>query len=292
MKNNSYIRIRNFSIGLFGAFLFSVSYCTFLVPSALYCGSVTGIAQIIQDVLHFLHFPIPHGLDLTGIIFWLLNVPLFILAYFNLGHGFVYRTIVTVLFQSLCMTFLPVPASPLIPDPLLTVIIGGAIAGFGIGLTLRYGSSGGGLDIIGMYCAKKYPNFSVGKVSLLINLFVYIYCAFTQNVEITVYSAAYALAMSLAMDKAHYQNIKICVIIISDNEDIGPALIRNLTRGVTTWNGYGEYSHEKRLIRMTVVSKYELPTVKRIVHSIDPNAFITISTPLSISGNFLSNLEA
>lgn len=292
MKKDNYIKIRNFAIGLSGAFLFAFSYCTFLVPSALYCGSVTGIAQILQDLLYFLHFPLPQGLDLTGIIFWLLNVPLFVLAYFNLGHGFVYRTIVTVCFQSLCMTFLPVPTAPLISDPLITVIIGGAIAGFGIGLTLRYGSSGGGLDIVGIYCAKKFPNFSVGKVSLLINLFVYIYCAFTQNMEITVYSAVYALVMSMAMDKAHYQNIKVCVLIISDSEEIGSALIGQLTRGVTTWNGYGEYSHEKRLIRMTVVSKYELPTVKRIVHSIDPNAFITISTPLSVSGNFLSNLDA
>lgn len=288
----SFNKARNFIIGLVGALLFSISYCMFLVPSNLYCGSVTGIAQIIQDLLQYMHVSTPQGLDLTGSIFWLLNVPLFILAYFHLGHGFLYRTIVTVCFQSLCMTFLPVPSEPLFSDPLLIVIIGGSLAGFGIGLTLRYGSSGGGLDIIGMYCAKKYPNFSVGKVSLLINLFVYLYCVFTKNMDITIYSAVYAFAMSLAMDKAHYQNIKICVFIISDSEEIGPALIRELTRGVTTWQGYGEYSQQKRYIRMTVVSKYELATVKKIVHSIDPNAFLTISTPLTVSGNFLSNLDA
>ncbi len=294
MKHTSnFIKIRNFMIGLFGAFLFALSYRVFLVPSQLYSGSVTGIAQIIQDfLLYVLKLPIPQGLDLTGTIFWFLNIPLFLLAYRSLGHGFVYRTIVTVCFQSLCMTVLPVPAKPLLDDLLLNVIIGGAIAGFGIGVTLRYGSSGGGLDIVGMYFAKKSPDFSVGKVSNTVNLFIYLYCALTKNLEVAVYSCVFALISGFVMDKAHYQNIKICVFIISENETIGKALIRELTRGITTWTGYGEFTHQKRYIRMTVVSKYELQRVKRIVHSIDPNAFIKISTPLSVSGNFLQNLES
>lgn len=294
MKHTSeYIKIRNFAIGLFGAFLFALSYRVFLVPSQLYSCSITGISQIIQDfILYVLKLPIPESFDLTGTIFWFLNIPLFFLAFRNLGHGFVYRTIVTVCFQSVCMTILPVPSEPLLSDMLLNVSIGGMIAGFGIGITLRYGSSGGGLDIVGMYFAKKSPDFSVGKVSNAVNLFIYIYCAITKNLEVAVYSCVFALIAGFFMDKAHYQNIKICVFIISENETIGNALIKELTRGVTTWTGYGEFTHQQRYIRMTVVSKYELQHVKRIVHSIDPNAFITISTPLSVSGNFLQNLEA
>ena len=107
----SFNKARNFIIGLVGALLFSISYCMFLVPSNLYCGSVTGIAQIIQDLLQYMHVSTPQGLDLTGSIFWLLNVPLFILAYFHLGHGFLYRTIVTVCFQSLCFSSCALRAS-------------------------------------------------------------------------------------------------------------------------------------------------------------------------------------
>ena len=289
---NKTIQLRNFLMGLFGAFLYAFSYCTFIVPAHLYAGSVMGISQILQDFLRYLHFPLPTGIDMTGIIFWFLNVPLFLLAFFYIGHGFLYRTILTVLFQSICMTFLPVPASPVVSDPLLNVILGGAVSGFGVGFTLRYGSSGGGMDIIGMYCAKKYQNFSVGKVTLILNIFVYLYCAVTKNLEVSIYSAVVAVISSIATDRAHYQNIKICLHIISTNPEIGKELIKNSRRGVTTWNGYGEYSHAPCYIHMTVISKYELPFIKRIVRSLDPDAFITISTPLSVSGRFLSNLDS
>lgn len=286
------IKIRNFLISIFGAFLFALTYRIFIVPAQLYSGSLTGISQILRDLILRIAAPvIPASIDLTGIILWLFNLPLFFLAFRNLGRGFAFRTIIIVFFQSFCMTVLPVPEKPLLSDPLLNVSIGGIISGFGVGITLRYGSSGGGLDIVGMYFSKKSPDFSVGKVSIIVNLFVYLYCAVTKNLEIAVYSCVFALISGFITDKTHYQNIKICVFIISDSPDIGKALVNELPRGVTAWSGYGEFTRKERYIRMTVISKYELPRVKHIVHQLDPNAFITISTPLSVSGNFLQNLD-
>ena len=71
-----------------------------------------------------------------------------------------------------------VPTTPLVDDILTNCIIGGIVTGFGIGLTLRCSGSGGGLDILGVYFTKKLPHFSVGKLSLGINLIIYMICAF------------------------------------------------------------------------------------------------------------------
>ena len=81
------------------------------------------------------------------------------------------------------MQFTPVPSGPIIEDPLTACILGGIIAGFGSGLTLRNGGSAGGTDILGMYFAKKYPDFSVGKIQNIISAGVYCYCLFRYDIQ-------------------------------------------------------------------------------------------------------------
>ena len=54
--------------------------------------------------------------------------------------------------------------------PLAACLIGGIITGAGIGITLKAGGSGGGIDILGVYFTKKYKNFSVGKLGIIINV--------------------------------------------------------------------------------------------------------------------------
>ena len=65
-----------------GVFLFAFSFCVFLRPLGLYSGGFTGIAQIIHLVFQdILKIPLPGGIDWTGIIVWMLNIPLFLLSY-------------------------------------------------------------------------------------------------------------------------------------------------------------------------------------------------------------------
>ena len=77
-----------------GVFLFAFSFCVFLRPLGLYSGGFTGIAQIIHLVFQdILKIPLPGGIDWTGIIFWMLNIPLFLLSYVLISHSFFYKTI-------------------------------------------------------------------------------------------------------------------------------------------------------------------------------------------------------
>lgn len=280
-----------YGLSLFGVLLFSLGFNLLIVPLGLYSGGFIGIAQLIRTFLaDFVHMNFFRVHDVTGVLYFIINVPLFLLAWKEMGRGFFKRTIITVAAQTLFLTIVPIPKEPIISDMLTSCLIGGIIAGTGTGLVLRASSSSGGQDILGVYCAKKYPNFSVGKLSIALNAVIYSICLFIFNVEVAVYSLIYTVFLSFMIDKVHYQNINMSVMIFTKKEGISRAIIDSLGRGVTNWDGCGAYTNEKTNVLVTVISKYEVNRLKRIVHKIDPTAFMIFNEGMGVTGNFEKRL--
>lgn len=284
--------IANNAGSLAGVTLFALSFRWFLVPANLYSGGVTGLAQLVTLMLvEVIGMRVPQNIDVTGIIFWLINVPLFLLGLGSIGRKFFIRTVVAVTVQSLLVTMIPTPQAPIFQDLLLNCLIGGAMSGFGVGLTLRSGSSGGGVDILGMYLAKKYPEFGVGKIAVFINVFIFTISAVLFNWEVAAYSTVFAIVSGLMIDRTHDQNIKVSILIISRKKDLGRVINAEIRRGVTSWSGWGEYSQTDSQIHMAVVNKYEMRRMIRFIRQQDPEAFIEVSSPDMIIGNFEQRLE-
>ena len=278
---------------IFGGFLFALGYRTVLVPLHLFSGGFTGISQLILDLLtRLFHFQLPAGIDVTGILLWFLNIPLFILAWKMVSRTFLIRTVATVLFQSLFMAVIPAPRQPLIDNVLTCAILGGVISGLGVGITLMHGGCGGGMDVLGIYCAKKFHGFSVGKLSLLINSAIYLYSAASGSPEIAVYSIIYSYTASIMMDRIHIQNIMSCAMIVTKKDAFQEQIIHNLNRGCTVWEGTGGYRKEQTHIIMTAVSKYETRILDHMIRTVDPDAFITYTNNVDISGNFEKRFDA
>lgn len=233
----------------------------------------------------------PESIDVTGMIFWCINVPLFVLGYKSIGKKFLYRTIIAVCIQSFLLTTIPAPKEPLLDDILLNCIIGGALSGWGVGITLRAGGSGGGTDIVGMYCAKHYPEFGVGRLSVMMNLCIYVIAAVRYDIEVAAYSMVFSFVAGIMVDRIHFQNIKVSVFIVTKNRELGEKINRGISRGVTSWNAWGEYSHSEEVMHMVVVNKYELQALKKLIRQEDPNAFVQIMSPDMILGNFEKRLE-
>ena len=164
------------------------------------------------------------------------------------------------------------------------------MAGTGTGLVLRGRSSGGGQDIIGLCCTKKYPGFSVGRINILMNIFVYAICLFMFNIEIVIYSLIYTTILSVAIDHVHIQNINMSVMIFTKKTGISRAIMEQLGRGVTNWDGEGAYTNKTSYILFVMISKYEMGQIKQIVHSIDPNAFMIFTEGCAVDGNFEKRL--
>jgi len=274
-----------------GALIFVLPYNLIITPMHLFSGNFTGLAQIVRSILvDYAHVALPTGFDITGIILYLINVPLLVLAYKKIGKVFFFKTIITVSLVALFFSIVPTPAEPIITDRLTGSLIAGIICGSGSGLILRSGSSGGGLDIIGMYFTKTRPNFSVGKSVMFVAAFVFTLCLFLYDFEIVVYSAIFTFTLSITVDRAHHQNVKVSAIIFTKNPDVASVIISDLSRGGTVWNGVGVYSHDPMIVYMTVVSRFEVSRLKREVQSLDPQAFIVVHNVADIEGFFQPHL--
>lgn len=274
-----------------GSLMFAIGVNLIIVPLGLYNGGFMGIAQLMRTgIVDFMHVPVPGNFDLAGIIYWVLNIPLFYMGLRIMGKDFAVKTLLTVTIQSVFLVLVPIPETPIIGDTLTACIIGGLIAGTGVGLVLRGRSSGGGQDIIGVCCSKKYPNVSVGKINILMNIFVYLICLFLFNIEIVAYSFIYTTVLSMAIDRVHIQNINTSVMIFTKKLGISQAIMDQMGRGVTNWDGAGAYTNKTAYILLVMISKYEVTQIKQIVHSIDPNAFMIFTEGCSVDGNFEKRL--
>lgn len=283
--------VKRYGLIILGAFLFALGVNLFVVPVNLYSNGVLGIAQILRTLLDQLSGGyLSQYLDISGVINFLINIPLFMLAYRTISKKFFVRTLLSVLSQTVFLTFIMIPVSPIIDDILTNCIIGGMMTGFGMGLTLRCSGSGGGLDILGVYFTKKLPHFSVGKLSLLINLCIYVICAILFRLEIAIYSAIYTACFTLVLDKTHYQNINVTCIIFTKHLDIQNKVLSEMGRGMTFWQGKGAYTKEDTYVMVSVISKYEINQLKHIIKSVDPQAFTIFFEGMSVDGHFEKRL--
>ena len=276
---------------ILGAFIFALGVNLFVVPVQLYNSGVLGIAQIIRTLLEQIsNGMFPSSIDISGIINFAINIPLFMLAYRTISKRFFVRTLLSVISQTIFLTFIMIPTTPLVDDILTNCIIGGIVTGFGIGLTLRCSGSGGGLDILGVYFTKKLPHFSVGKLSLFINLSIYVVCAFLFHIEIAIYSAIYTTCFTLVLDKTHYQNINVTCVIFTKQLEIQNKVLSEMGRGMTFWQGKGAYTKENTYVMVTVISKYEVNQLKHIIKGLDPQAFTLFFEGMSVDGHFEKRL--
>ena len=283
--------IASYGGSLLGAFLFVLGINVIIVPHGLYSGTMTGVAQTIEALLvAHTSLVIPENLNLTGIALLVLNIPLMILVLRYTSRGFPVKSIINIVFMTVAMTLVPIPVEPLIYDTLTACIVGGALAGFGAGFTLRCGGSGGGSDLIGVYCAVKYPDFTVGKVSIMISVVVYSYALIAYDLNTVIYSAIFTIIYAFVLDYTHHQNIKTSAFIFTTNPEAVQSILHQLGRGATCWEGKGAYSGQHTHIIVTVISKYEVPQLKRIVAAADEKAFIIFNSKVGVDGNFQTRL--
>ena len=256
-------------------------------PIHLYSGGFTGIAQLIRMLLlDVLHFPQIGSLDYMGIIYFLINVPFFIMAYRVMGRKFCITTLISIAMASAFLSIIPVPQTPIVDDRILAALVGGLGSGFGAGLVLRAGSSQGGQDLIGVCLAKTHPDFKVGAIGIVISVTIYTICLFIYDVQTVLYSIIFAVMTGIFIDRVHTQNIKIECMIFRKKEGLASAILNEVNRGVTTWEGIGAYTQSDTHVIVTVISKYEEPHLREVIARIDPDAFMIITDNARVAGYF------
>lgn len=271
-----------------GNLIYAMGVNLMINPIHLYSSGFTGISQLVRlFLLEVLHVPQIGNLDYMGIIYFLLNLPLFLLAYKVMGKQFCITTLGSIAMASAFLAIVPVPKVPIVEDRILAAVVGGIGSGVGAGLLLRAGTSQGGQDIIGVCMAKTHPNFKVGIIGIIISLFIYGVCLFIYDIPTVLYSIVFSVVTGVCIDKVHTQNIKQQCMIFTKKPGLSKHIIEDLGRGVTAWDGEGVYTGEDTYVLVTVISKYEEHHLRELIAEHDPNAFMIISDNTRVVGNFV-----
>lgn len=283
------LSLRDILIILCGSILFSGALNLFIVPLGLYNGGIVGVSQLLRTGLTSI-LGKSFDFDIAGIINLLLNLPLFFLAFRSLSKKFVLGSIFSILTQTVAFSLIPIPSIPILSDPLSACVIGGILAGCGAGIVLTTGTSCGGMDILGVYFSIKAKNFSVGKLSICVNVVIYSLCAILFDIPTALYSVIYTVIYSVAMDKVHLQNIEVSLMIFTKNPKIREVILNEFVRGVTYWKGQGAYTNTETEVLVTIVSKYEVDRIRKRIVEIDPRAFVIASEGLKVQGGYEKRL--
>ena len=289
LLHNRWLRL---CVGVLGTLLSSAAINLFIVPQNLYTGGLLGFCQLIRTVATQ-KLGLDMGFDFSGILYLLLNIPLLWMAWKNLGHSFVLRTVVCTVSSSLFLTLIPVPAEPIIQDMLTSCLLGGIVNGFAGGLILTCACSSGGLDILGLYLSKKGKSFTVGKFSISCNAVLYTLCLILFDATTAIYSSIYTVFNSLFVDRCHQQGITVQVLIFTKEKhpELPQFIMERLDRGVTYWQGYGGYTGQPLEVLCVFLSKYEIQTLRQEVQRIDPHAFFIVQEGVRVGGNFEKHLN-
>ena len=275
-------------VAVIGELIAAAALNLFIVPLNLYTGGLMGVCQLLRTLAADYLGMNFGAYDVAGILYFLLNIPILLLAYKDLGRAFVAKTLICTVAFSLFYSLIPSPSVPIVDDYLTACLLGGILAGVGGGLVLTCGASGGGLDIVGLYLSKRGSQFTVGKFSLSFNAVLYTACLFLFSPEVAIYSVIYNFFTAMVLDRMHQQNVSIQALIFTkgDEDTLARFIIENLGRSVTYWEGVGAYTGEDVHVLCVCLSKFEIEELVHAVHSIDPHAFVTTQEGTRIYGNF------
>jgi uncharacterized membrane-anchored protein YitT (DUF2179 family) len=276
--------VSQFFIILFSALCFAVSLNMFLIPGDIYSGGVTGISQLITYSLD--QFTPFGNIIQTGTLNFLLNIPLLILSYMKLGRRF---TILTVVVVAIMTGFtLIIPVQQVSSNPLLNGIVAGALNGLGGGLTIKFGMSAGGIDIIALVI-NRLVQINVGSLSLIINSVVIVGAGVLYSWEFALYTLISMYVTSRVVNSIHTNEQRLTAFIVTDKEDeVVKSIYGRIHRGITILDGRGGYSKKTRNTLMIVINRYELYDLEMAIGEADIHAFVNIIQSTRVNGNYLN----
>lgn len=258
----------------FGILLYAFGYTAFILPEQVVMGGVSGISALLYYAFKF-----PPGISIA-----VLNITLLIVAIRALTRQFIIRTIIGVAIMSVLVGALqPVfQAFPIITageDKFMHVLIGGAMAGAGLGLVFSHNGSTGGTDII-IALLNKHFSMSFGRAMQFIDCTIICssYLLF-KSTETIVYGVAFTLIASYVCDyvvNGTRQTVQF-FIISKQYQQIADKINHRIHRGVTLVEGKGWYSKEDVKILIVLTRRYESQDVFNYIKSIDPHALVSQS---------------
>jgi uncharacterized membrane-anchored protein YitT (DUF2179 family) len=286
MKKNKVLNLLwDYVLMTIGSVIFCMAWTSIIIPTGLSSGGLTGLSTIIEYATN--------GAIPMGIPYWILNIGLLIIGFLSLGKAFGIKTIYVIVLTSVLFNVLPEFEALKYygfienDEKLLAALIGAVMEAIGLGLVLLRGGSSGGTDIVAMIINKYWP-VSPGKVYLYTDIFIIasLFLLPDKGLIDVVYAYIIMLGFSFGIDYVLLGNKSSVQILVfsSKYEEIADHMINVLHRGVTALQSVGWYSQKDSKVLLIVSRKYQMNEVIKEIKTIDPKAFVSVSTAMSVFG--------
>ena len=249
----------------------------FLTPNKVVGGGASGISTILFHTVGFQ----------PGVSFFVLNVLFLLVGLTVLGKKFIAKTLLGITMLSLftqLFSYFPIYTENLI----LPTVFGGALYGFGIGMSFAAGASTGGTDIIGRIIQTKFSTVPIGRMLLFVDG-VIILASFLvfKNIELTLFGIFTLFVSSYSIDFiiSKLNVSRIAFVITERGEEISQNLVSTSPRGVTLIDVKGVYTNSAKKMLFCALKESESEAFQKKILAVDPGAFIVFSESQRIKGN-------
>ena len=320
LQKTLFTQIKEWLLVTLGILIYVTGWSIFLIPNNLIGGGVSGISSMIQYATG--------GTIQMGYSYFVLNAILVAAAIFILGMGFGAKTIYAIILASIALRILPdmmpvtiVKTLAIDNGKLLSVLMGGVMAGIGIGMSISNGGSTGGTDIIALIYTK-YHNVSPGKVILVLDFIiigssllipsyvnqldasgvpvldasgnpVMFKMPFAEKVTTVLYGLILVTVNSYVLDmyiSGSQQSVQL-FILSKEYEKIADAITHDMHRGVTVLDGKGWYTKQDTKVLMVLTRKTDLNLMLRYIKQLDSNAFLSVSSVNGVYGKGFDSIK-
>lgn len=305
LRKSNLTLIKEYLLITLGVTLYALGWAVFLGPNNMIGGGVTGFSAIIE---YAFGLPIP-------VTYFVLNVFLLLVGTKILGTGFGFKTIYAIIMTSVMLAV----TKDIIPldfinkfagaeSKIVCTILGGIMAGVGIGMSMSQGGSTGGTDIIALVWCKFRPA-SPGRVILIIDIVIImsslmfpsyievegqmVDMPFPDKLATIVYGLIQVTVCGYAVDmyiSGSKQSVQV-FIFTKKVEEMADAIAFDMKRGVTVIPAKGWYSKEEKQVIMVVTRKTDLNLLLRYVKSIDSEAFLSVSSVMGVYGQGFDTIK-
>jgi uncharacterized membrane-anchored protein YitT (DUF2179 family) len=262
-----------------GSILCAIAINGILIPNGFLSSGLAGLVLIV-------HYMVP-SLPVSALYF-LLNVPVFALAWKFVGRRFFFYSIagMTIFSCALAWVHIWLPAE----DLLCSALLAGILSGAGGGIILKSLGSGGGTDILSVALLKRF-SVRLGTTTLAFNCMVLLVGALFFPLEKVLYTLIYIYvsARILNLVVTGLSQRKAVMIVSNLGEAISQGILEETKRGVTILRGQGAYSGQDEKVLYTVVNLRDLSRIKQLIRQIDPQAFVVVSDTLEVMGHGIGN---
>ena len=194
------------------------------------------------------------------------------------------------LFSILLEVFESIPI--ITSDILLALVYGGVLLGIGVGLIIKCGGCVDGTESVAIVISKN-TSLSVGQIVLMFNLIIFAIAGFMFGANRALYSLLTYFITFKIIDFVNdgLEKVKSVMIISENGTSLAETIYRRLGRTCTLLEGTGLITGSKSILYV-VVTRLEIPEIKRIVDEEDSSAFVTISDVSEIVGNHIKSTTA